>query len=130
MLGKNMRCDFDISAENMLKEKLYGFLDGVGVATAQGSGVLRVDICDNFLSYGSLNRKDLFEGPNHFFVVCFHCSDYEMSSASCNNQKGGVQGAYERRKGYRVVLRLGEDRYDMDITSSTNVTVDHFRICF
>ena len=43
-----------------------------------------------FLPSGSLNRKDLFEGLNQFFVVCLHCSDNELNISSQDNQKYGV----------------------------------------
>ena len=36
----------------------------------------------------------------------------------------------ERCKGYDVVLVQGEDDTDMDIGSSTKVTIDHLRIRF
>ena len=66
-----MKYDFTISVEYMLEDDVGGIIDGVSVVTAQGSDVLCVDICDNFLSQVSLNRKDLFEGTNQLFVFFF-----------------------------------------------------------
>ena len=74
----------------MLEYDVDGLLDGFSFVIVKVSDVLCVNSCDNFLSYVSLNRKDLFEGPNKLFVVCFHCSDDELSSASWNNQKARV----------------------------------------
>ena len=57
---------------------------------AQSSDVLRVDSCDDLLSKGSLNRKDLFEGPDQLFVLCLYFSDNELCSSSSKKQKSGV----------------------------------------
>ena len=82
MLVKHMRCDFSIDIEEMLKDEVDVLIYRVSILIDQGSGVLVINRCDIFLSWDSPNRKDLFEGPNQFFVLCFHCNDNELSSAS------------------------------------------------
>ena len=85
-----MRCEFSIVIKEILEDDANGLLDGVGIVNRQGSGVLCVEICDYFLPLVRLSRKDLFEGPNKFFVMCFHLSDYELIISSCNNQNDGL----------------------------------------
>ena len=71
----------------MLVDDVVCLLDGFGIKIVQGSDVIHIKICDNFLTYVRLNRKDLFEGQNQLFVLRFNCSDNELSSFSFNNQK-------------------------------------------
>ena len=89
-MGKNLRCDSAISVEEMIEDDTNGPLDGISVAIAQGSDALYVENSDVILLCVSLKRKDLFEGPNQFLVVCLHCSDDEWISTRWNNQKYGV----------------------------------------
>ena len=76
-LDNHMKCDFPISAKNLIDYTVDDLLGEFIFAIAQGTDVLRVNSCDNFLLQGSLNRKDLFEGQDQFFVVCLHWSDDE-----------------------------------------------------
>ena len=49
-MGKNLRCDFAISVEEMLDDDVNVLLDGVIVAIEKVSAVLCISSCDNFLS--------------------------------------------------------------------------------
>ena len=48
-LGKHIRRDFCISVKYMLGDYVNDILDGVIVVIAQGSDLLHVDRCDDFL---------------------------------------------------------------------------------
>ena len=71
LLGKHLSYNFSMGIKEMLEDDVDCFLGGGSIVIAQSIDVLSVDSCDDFLSCVSLNRKDLFEGPNQFFVFFF-----------------------------------------------------------
>ena len=48
-LSNHLRCDFSISVKEMLEDDVNGLLKEISVVIAQGSDVLFVGRCDNFL---------------------------------------------------------------------------------
>ena len=74
----------------MIEDDVYGIIDKVSDAIAQGSDVLHVGRCDDFMSWVIHNRKDLFEVPNKLFIGSLHFSDDELIGSSYNNQEAGV----------------------------------------
>ena len=88
----------------MIEDDVDGFLVGVRFTIVQGSDLLCVIVCDNFLSEGSLNRKDLCEGLNQLFVVRLHCIDDQLIIASRNNKNYGMKWEDERSNIYNIVI--------------------------
>ena len=49
-LGRHLKCTFSVGIEDILEDDVYGLIGVVGIFIAQGSDVLRVNICDFFLT--------------------------------------------------------------------------------